>query len=91
MKAEAVGLSRKIIYKEKELNESFAGGGITEAGLKRAVGEIASLRGALRTVHLKYHLKMKKLLSPHQITLYDRARGYSGGAGGMDHNKHGTR
>ncbi|MEE9276711.1 MAG: hypothetical protein V3V62_15505 [bacterium] len=78
MKKEAVSLGRDIIRKETKLDALFAGGLITEAALRRTVGEIAHLRGALRATHLRYHLKMKKLLSPHQIALYDRARGYTG-------------
>lgn len=90
MKREAVSLGGKIVAGERRLDEQFSRGTITEASLQRTVNEIALLRGALRAVHLKYHLKMKKLLSPHQIALYGRARGYTGGGGGA-HGQHGTR
>lgn len=89
MKSEAIPLGEKIVEKERSLEAHFRKGSITEASLQRLVGEIARLRGALRTVHLKYHLKMKKLLSPHQVALYDRVRGYTGDpAGPGQHNLH---
>jgi hypothetical protein len=90
MKREAVVLGRKIVDMEKELDNLFGNGMITETSLRRTVGEIARLQGALRITHLEYHLKTKKLLSPHQITLYDRARGYGGGHNPNMHNRHGT-
>ena len=79
MKREAAALGRKIVDMEKELDRLFGSGTVTETSLRRTVGGIARLRGTLRATHLRYHLKMKKLLSPHQIVLYDRARGYGGG------------
>ena len=91
MKNEAIALGKKIIKKERGLETHFRKSSITESSLQDFVGEIARLRGALRIVHLKYHLKMKKILSPHQIALYDQARGYSGkigDMGGMGTNQH---
>ncbi len=90
MKKEAMSLGGNIVRKERKLDALFAGGAITEAALRGTVGGIARLRGNLRVVHLKYHLKMKKLLTPHQIALYDRARGYTGGAS-ISHGLHETR
>lgn len=90
MKSEAIPLGKKIVEKERALEAHFRKGSITETSLQNFVGEIARLRGALRIVHLKYHLKMKKLLSPHQVALYDQVRGYTGpeGASQSQHNKH---
>jgi Spy/CpxP family protein refolding chaperone len=39
-------------------------------------GHIAELRGKLRAAHLKAHLAMKRVLTPEQIAIYDRSRGY---------------
>jgi hypothetical protein len=46
------------------------------------------MRGVLRGIHLKDHLRTKALLTPHQIALYDAARGYARGAvhGGPGHH-----
>jgi len=77
MRREAMALGRRVVDAEAALEERFASGRITESSLKARVSEIARLRGALRVVHLMYHLKMKTLLTPHQIAAYDRLRGYS--------------
>lgn len=88
MKSEAIPLGEKIVEKERVLEAHFRKGSITETSLQNFVGEIARLRGALRIVHLKYHLKMKKLLSPHQVALYDQARGYTGPEGTHQPDQH---
>lgn len=77
MKGEAVSLGEKIIARERHLDTLFSSGTIDEDSLHAVTNEIALLRGKLRAVHLKYHLKMKTLLTPHQIGLYDHLRGYS--------------
>ncbi|MBI3128588.1 MAG: periplasmic heavy metal sensor [Candidatus Tectomicrobia bacterium] len=84
MKREAVPLGREIVERERELDARFASQEIDEASLAAALAEIGRLTGALRLVHLKAHLRMREILTPHQIALYGRARGYesSGGAGG---------
>ena len=87
MKREAVPLGRQIVERERELDARFASQGIDEAALAASLAEIGRLTAALRFVHLKAHLKMREILTPHQIALYDRLRGYSSpgspsGAGG---------
>lgn len=91
MKRQAVPLGEKILAREKHLDSLFASRTVDEDSLQAATGEIGRLRGSLRAVHLRYHLKMKILLTPRQVADYDRLRGYGpGSAGGnMDHNKHG--
>ncbi|MBM96663.1 MAG: hypothetical protein CMI09_12580 [Oceanospirillaceae bacterium] len=90
MKQEAQSLGVLIIQQEKELDELFASGQITEANLAQQLGKIAQSRGRLRGVHLKAHLSMKQLLSDHQVTQYDRLRGYSSDSSpdgsGADHH-----
>ena len=87
MKREAVPLGRQIIERERELDARFAAQGIDEGALAASLAEIGRLTSALRFVHLKAHLKMREILTPHQVALYVRLRGYSspggpGGAGG---------
>jgi hypothetical protein len=38
----------------------------------------ATSQGDLRAAHLRYHLKMVDLVTPDQIAVYDRLRGYGG-------------
>lgn len=87
VKREAVPLGRQVVERERELDARFASQGIGEAALAASLAEIGRLTAALRLVHLRAHLKMREILTPHQIALYVRLRGYSspgdpGGAGG---------
>ena len=47
----------------------------------RVLAEAGQLRGELRFTHLKYHLAMRRLLTPEQVTAYDTERGYAAPAG----------
>jgi len=89
MKSQAVPLGEQIVAHEKHLDTLFATQRINETSLRAATSEIGRLRGTLRAIHLGYHLKMKTLLSSHQIAAYDRLRGYGSGSGAINHGKHG--
>jgi Spy/CpxP family protein refolding chaperone len=82
MRAEAVPLGEAVLAREAELERLFASGAADEATLRVLVAEAARVRGELRFTHLKYHLAMKRLLSPAQVAAYDDARGYAAGHGG---------
>ncbi len=86
MQSEAISLGKMIVEKEAALDRAFADGKIDPDSLEAMVAGIARLEGQLRTVHLTTHLQTKSILSPHQVMLYDRSRGYSGEPGKtMDH------
>jgi hypothetical protein len=70
-------LGNEVLVKEAELDQAFAGGRIDDAGLHRILADIGLLQGELRYTHLKYHLAMRGVLSPDQIAVYDRLRGYN--------------
>jgi Spy/CpxP family protein refolding chaperone len=76
MWSEAVPLGEAVVAREAELEQLFASGAADEASLRVAVVEAARLRGELRFTHLKYHLAMRRLLTPAQVAAYDAARGY---------------
>ena len=78
MKKEAVMVGEKIISAERELDNLFVSGEISKAQLKEKLNEIGQYRAQLRFVHLKTHLKQKKILSSRQVKHYDMLRGYSG-------------
>ena len=80
-------LGERIVELEAELDAQFANRTITEDGLRRLTARIAEATGELRFNHLRYHLEMTALLRPHQVELYNRARGY--GEGGGAHGGHG--
>jgi Spy/CpxP family protein refolding chaperone len=79
MQSEAVPLGEAVVAREGELEHLFASGVADEATLRAVVAEAARLRGELRFTHLKYHLAMRRLLSPAQVAAYDAARGYAPG------------
>lgn len=76
VKKEAVSLGSKIIDREKELDSLFAHGTIDNKRLESMLTEIGMLQSKLRYVHLSAHLEEKKILTAHQIGLYDQLRGY---------------
>jgi hypothetical protein len=78
MKAEAIPLGAKIIEGEAELDRQFANKTVTPESLKLATAAIAETQGALRAVHLKYHLSTAALLNPEQMRRYAELRGYDG-------------
>ena len=85
MQAEAVATGRAVLAGEAELEAAFRAGRLSEEELATMVEEIGRQRGVLRGIHLKYHLRTKALLSPHQVALYNAARGYAGHGGHGNH------
>jgi len=77
MKSRAIPLGKQLIELERKLNQSFADRAISEQQLKAQLDAIADVYSRLRYVHLVTHLKTPALLSPQQVTLYNRLRGYS--------------
>lgn len=78
MRADAVRLGRLVVEREAELNRLFAEEKANEENVRRRVGEVAQFQAELRATHLRAHLEMKRILTPHQIKRYDELRGYGG-------------
>ena len=76
MKEGAVYIGEKIIEKEKQLDQLFGSGKADEESVGNLVKEIAEYQGELRLAHLKAHIQQKSILTPEQISLYDKLRGY---------------
>jgi Spy/CpxP family protein refolding chaperone len=88
MHKDAVSLGRKIVEKEGFLDHLFASGRIDAEKLRKTTLEIGTLQGELRAVHLRAHLEMRRILTPHQIQRYDELRGYEGAGGEDKHRGH---
>jgi Spy/CpxP family protein refolding chaperone len=86
MNADAVELGEKLIRKERELDDFFAFKENDEGKLLRLLKQIESIRSELRFVHLHAHLKQTRILTPHQVMLYDQKRGYNSGNDEVDHS-----
>jgi hypothetical protein len=76
MAKQAIAIGKEIVGAEEALDGKFASREIDRDSLQALVGGIAELEGELRFVHLSTHLAMRVILSPHQVALYDRMRGY---------------
>ena len=87
MQAEAIEAGRTVLAEEAQLEEAFRGGRLSEDELAAMAEEIGRQRGVLRGIHLKYHLRTRALLSPHQVSLYNAARGYAGHGGNGGHHE----
>lgn len=79
MKEEAIQLGLELIGLEQELNDHFANRTISEALLHKLLQKNARVREQLRYVHLATHLKTPDILTPKQIALYNKLRGYTSG------------
>jgi len=77
MKREAVRLGERIITIEKDMNDRFADKTISDEELKGKLAKSAEIYGQLRYVHLKRHLQMVDILTPEQVAVYNRLRGYT--------------
>jgi Spy/CpxP family protein refolding chaperone len=76
MKAEAIAAGEKLIESERALDQEFAAQKMTEARLTLLAAQIGERQGALKVVHLKYHLSTAELLSAEQRQRYSGLRGY---------------
>ena len=77
MKQEAIPLGLELIELERELNNHFANRTITYELLDLLLERVAQVQKKLRYVHLSTHLKTPNILTPKQIALYNKLRGYS--------------
>ena len=77
MTQEAIPLGLELIELERELNNHFANRTITYELLGGLLERVAQVQKKLRYVHLSTHLKTPNILTPDQIVLYNKLRGYS--------------
>lgn len=76
MHAAAVAHGERIVTLERELDEGFSTGTITEAQLEKTLRAIAEERASLRASHLVAHLRLIPILTSAQVREYSRLRGY---------------
>lgn len=79
MREEAIHLGAQLVEHERELDALFSSNQMTASALDALLLKIGKTRAMLRGAHLHAHLEMKKILSDHQVMMYDKLRGYSGG------------
>ncbi|HEX9843986.1 MAG TPA: periplasmic heavy metal sensor [bacterium] len=77
MQTRARELGADILRHERELDAAFGASAIDDQTLERLTARIATLEGELRVTHLRAHRDMRALLTPAQVSAYDRLRGYA--------------
>jgi hypothetical protein len=83
MKSEAVPLGSRLIEQESDLDRDFANHTVTPESLKASTSAIGQTQGALRAMHLNYHLLTSEVLTASQMMKYAELRGY-----GSSHQHH---
>ncbi len=77
MRQETGALGVQLIEAERALDRLFVEGRATSQSVSAATRHAATLGGELRAAHLRYHLAMMNVLTPHQVQAYNRLRGYA--------------
>jgi Spy/CpxP family protein refolding chaperone len=77
MKGEAVPVGERLIDQEADLDRQFADRTVTLDSLAAGTQAIGLTQGALRNVHLKYHLATLAVLTSEQVARYATLRGYA--------------
>lgn len=81
MRTEALAKGKLIVQKEQELEGLFRSRRATEKEVERRSREIGALRGELRAVHLRAHIKAQAILTADQIKRYNTIRSRSNQSG----------
>ena len=90
MKAETKPLGETMVAQEEGLDRLFATKTAAVTSLDDATRSIAETQGRLRAAHLRHHLAMMDVLTPHQVARYATLRGYSGTGGAAPAHGHGS-
>jgi hypothetical protein len=88
MSAAAKVLGAEIVERERALDAAFKRQTVSAEQLADATAAIAAVQGRLRAAHLAAHLETRAVLTPQQVALYDRLRGYAGDAPPATHRGH---
>ena len=76
MRTQAIAKGEDILQAELHIANLFALGSPAPAQVNRATEHLGVLRGQLRAIHLLAHIESARELTPGQIKVYDRLRGY---------------
>jgi len=82
MKAETIPLGEEYVRLESDLDRQFVTQTATEDSVASTTTALGRTQGALRNVHLKFHLRVLQVLTPEQTRRYSKLRGYSSSTGG---------
>lgn len=77
MQADAAVLGKELVQKETALQAAVTRTPPSEEEVTRLILDAAATQGRLRAVHVLAHLKTAAILTPEQIAIYDKLRGYT--------------
>jgi hypothetical protein len=80
MQREAIAAGEAVVTAEAALDALFASGTPTPGTIAAATAAAGTAQGALRAVHLRWHLATSATLTPAQRARYAELRGYEAGA-----------
>lgn len=78
MQQKAIIEGKRLIEREKALEDAFRAGPISDETLRKLLAQIEASRSELRYIHLAAHLTSPPVLTSDQIKLYNKLRGYDG-------------
>ncbi|MDQ3695083.1 MAG: hypothetical protein M3464_15855 [Chloroflexota bacterium] len=76
MRAAVIPAGARYLAALQALEADFRAGALTEQDLPGRVADVARREGELAAAHLLAHLQTARVLTPEQITAYNRLRGY---------------
>lgn len=88
MESDARRIGSQIVQKEMELESLYANLKATADNTREVVTALARLQADFRLTHLNAHLSMREILSPHQLAMYDKLRGYGSNKPHVGGHKH---
>jgi Spy/CpxP family protein refolding chaperone len=86
MRESAINLGAKLVEYESQLDKLFSTSVASDSKVDSLLSKIAETTAKLRGTHLLAHLQMKKILSRHQVIMYNKLRGYSEGSPSHTHS-----
>lgn len=77
MRSEAIAIGTHFIELEEKLDHLFAHRKASVDSLDEMTAAMGQTQARLRSAHLKYHLLTVEILTPEQISMYKKLRGYA--------------
>ncbi|WP_137285594.1 Spy/CpxP family protein refolding chaperone [Halorussus salinisoli] len=77
MQSEARPLGKEYLEVERQIEDGYEEGTLTEEKLESLLTKSGNFYGELRNTHLKYHFRAKKILTEEQVDKYNEIRGYT--------------
>ena len=88
MEANAVLFGRQLVEEERLLDRKFSNRSITAEELTASLSKIGDLQAKVRGAHLEAHIAQTKILSPEQVAVYMKLRGYEVVGANAHHHQH---